>query len=305
MIHHLIFVLATFLCSITFAQDNGINPIAQQVIKQAIEKKLFENYTWNKLLHYDNHFFKGYISDAEKDFFLAEDGHKNSKAELIATINYLYTDHKNKEHLACLYPARLLWLKKNLTLPNITPTKCKKLDEFIEEVKPHSVSMIFPVGYVNSPASAYGHLFLRINKKNQDIRHDLYALSVNFGANIDNAGALEYMFKGIFGGFTGNYSLFHYAKKVKEYSDLESRDIWEYDLNITPDESLFITLHLWELSKVQIPYLFFSKNCAYQSIYLISLVRQLDIYNQFKYYAIPSDIIRMLDKNKINQKCSI
>jgi hypothetical protein len=38
---------------------------------------------------------------------------------------------------------------------------------------------------------------------------------------------------------SGEYSLMPYYRKVKEYGDFESRDLWEYELNLSPEETRF------------------------------------------------------------------
>lgn len=41
-----------------------------------------------------------------------------------------------------------------------------------------------------------------------------------------------------------------YYRKVKEYGDFESRDLWEYELNLTPEETRFLVSHIWEMQHV-------------------------------------------------------
>ena len=48
-----------------------------------------------------------------------------------------------------------------------------------------------------------------------------------------------------------------YYEKIKEYSNLENRDIWEYSLEFTPDEVERMLLHLWELKDIYTDYYFF------------------------------------------------
>ena len=44
-----------------------------------------------------------------------------------------------------------------------------------------------------------------------------------------------------------------YYRKVKEYGDFESRDLWEYELDLNPEESRFMVEHIWEMQKVTFP----------------------------------------------------
>jgi len=41
----------------------------------------------------------------------------------------------------------------------------------------------------------------------------------------------------LIGVYPGMFSIMPYYLKVREYNDLENRDIWEYELNLTPQRS--------------------------------------------------------------------
>ncbi len=46
--------------------------------------------------------------------------------------------------------------------------------------------------------------------------------------------------KDLQGNIRGEYSLMPYYRKVKEYGDLESRDLWEYELALNEQETTFL-----------------------------------------------------------------
>jgi hypothetical protein len=88
-----------------------------------------------------------------------------------------------------------------------------------------------------------------------------------------------------------------YYRKVKEYGDLESRDLWEYELSLSPEETRFLVQHIWEMKHVSFPYYFVSDNCAYRLLGLIDLVRpQLDLKQKFKVAAIPVETIKTIEQ---------
>jgi hypothetical protein len=64
-----------------------------------------------------------------------------------------------------------------------------------------------------------------------------------------------------------------YYLKVREYSDLENRDIWEYELNLTPEEIDRLLMHAWELGPIHFDYYFFDENCAYHLLGLLEAAR--------------------------------
>ena len=110
--------------------------------------------------------------------------------------------------------------------------------------------MVFPSAFVNSPASAFGHTLLRIDGPNQTEKDRLLAYTASYAAVTGGEDVVSYALRGIFGGFAGVYTVFPYYQTVKKYSDLEHRDIWEYELKVTPEETEFIAMHLWELKGV-------------------------------------------------------
>ena len=56
------------------------------------------------------------------------------------------------------------------------------------------------------------------------------------------------------GGFRGVFSLLPFYYKVREYSDFESRDLWEYEFKFSEEESQFFVKHLWELGDTWFDY---------------------------------------------------
>ena len=84
-----------------------------------------------------------------------------------------------------------------------------------------------------------------------------------------------------------------YYEKVKEYNDFESRDLWEYRLKLTPDETMRLTKRVWELRFVHFPYYFLHSNCSYELLNLMEIARPtLSLQNKFPVYAIPTDTLR-------------
>ena len=74
----------------------------------------------------------------------------------------------------------------------------------------------------------YGHTLLRMDAADQDERTRLLAYTINFAAGTEETSGFMYVLKGLFGGYPGVFSMLPYYLKVREYSDLEHRDLWEY-----------------------------------------------------------------------------
>ena len=90
-----------------------------------------------------------------------------------------------------------------------------------------------------------------------------------------------------------------YYLKVREYTDLENRDIWEYELNLSPEEIDRLLMHAWELGPIHFDYYFFDENCAYHLLGLLEAARpDLELTKGFRWWAIPSDTVREVVKQK-------
>ncbi|MDA3908992.1 MAG: DUF4105 domain-containing protein, partial [Sulfurimonas sp.] len=233
------------------------------------------------------------VSEVEdKAFFLAEDGKRDALAELEATIKALYNETRFDDNsTACLFPARKHWLTKELGMQNLPDVKCKQFDFLVKQMDPKSVSLIFPYMQGSSPSSMFGHTFLRIDS-NSKPRMLSYAFNYGSEQNKDD-NKLSYMYKGFFGGYKGTYSLLPYYKKINEYRDLEERDIWEYDLNFTKEETQQMLRHIWEVELNYSWYYFFTQNCSYKMLWIMESAREgLALRKYFNFHVIPSETVR-------------
>ena len=267
-------------------------------IKLAKEKELSKSSYWHTLLHMP----ENESEVANKAFFLAEDGKTDASAELEATINALYNEQRFDDNsTACLFPARKHWLVQELDMKGLPKVQCEEFEYLMEQMSPDSVSLIFPFTQGSSPSSMFGHTFLRIDS-NTKPKMLSYAFNYASESN-DDDNHLQYMYKGFFGGYKGSYSLRPYYAKIKEYRDLEERDIWEYDLNFTKEETHQMIRHIWEVEINYSWYYFFTKNCSYKMLWMMEAARPgLNLRKYFNYHVIPSETIRaVLDEKLVNK----
>lgn len=125
------------------------------------------------------------------------------------------------------------------------------------------------------------------------------SFALNFGANVteDDGGAL-YAIKGLTGGYPGTFASNPYFEKIQEYSRLENRDMWEYRLNLTPDEVNRLLEHVWELKEIEFDYYFFDENCSFRLLELLEVARPtVNLLDDFPVAAIPIDTIRIAQQN--------
>jgi len=187
----------------------------------------------------------------DERFFLAQDGKSNAKNELEATINALVHETRFDDNAtACLFPARKRWLQKELDITELADVECKEYNKVLKRLDPQSATIVFPAAHINSPASMFGHTFLRINSS-YDSKLLSYAVNYAADTNADTTNGVIFAIKGLLGGYQGRYSLLPYYDKLKEYRDTEQRDIWEYDLNLNKEEVQRMVQHIWELNTVQ------------------------------------------------------
>ncbi|MDK9692664.1 MAG: DUF4105 domain-containing protein [Sulfurimonas sp.] len=230
------------------------------------------------------------IDDAR--FFLAQNGKTDAKSELHATIDALLNESTFDDNAtACRFPARKAWLKEQLEGIEFPEVKCDEYDKILDRLDPKSATLVFPSAHINSPASMFGHTFLRINSAYDS---KLLSYAINYAADADPSkeNGVIFAIKGLIGGYFGKYSLLPYYDKLKEYRDAEQRDIWEYDLNLSEEEVLRMVRHIWELNETHSFYYFFTQNCSYNMLWFLEAARpELDLRSYFSFQVIPLETV--------------
>lgn len=276
------------------------NPYWQELVHEAREKKLAQRLEWRNLLHYKPHpFWPGLRSLADDPrFFNAPDGKTNPESELEATLASFFSDleeTQDQQNPQCTFIARYHWLKRELHFdPRRMPEQpCQRFHHWRAALNPGSITLVFPAAYLNNPASMYGHTLLRVDTKGQDKNGRLLAYSISYAAATLEINGLVFAVKGLFGGYPGMFSIIPYYLKVREYSDIDNRDVWEYELNLTDAEIDRMLMHMWELRPIRFDYFFFDENCAYHLLSFLDVARpELGLTDQFRWWAIPSDTVR-------------
>lgn len=288
-------------CDIIIAKTNDKPIIPTNLIAEATHQQLWKNSQWLNLLHYKDSTgtLLSQVDDAR--FFNADDGKTHPQHELIASLKAFYrkplTDPNT--HSQCRFVARLHWLQKQLpkSLVQLPKVQCPAYNDWRKQVPGHKVSLIFPAYHLNSPSSMFGHTLLRIDPADAAANSSWLSMAVNFGANIQASdNSLAFAIKGLAGGYSGTFIVNPYYKKIKEYNRKENRDIWEYPLNLNPQETEQMVQHLWELKGINFDYYFFDENCSYRLLELLEVARPgLNLTQQFGLTAIPVDTVRSID----------
>lgn len=287
--------ITTLMCHFAHA---SVETDIQNYLKIAEQKQLHQDITWQRLMYAD----QSQKSEVAYDgYFYAKDGKNNLKNELQADVKALFINSAENQSIRCKFPARSRWLiqQLNIDIEKLPIVKCSEFDQWINQIKPYKATLIYATDFMGNPSSMFGHTLLRLDPKDQK-QLNLVSYAVNYAATVSGQDNWSYAWKGLTGQYPGEYSLMPYYRKVKEYGDFESRDLWEYELNLTPEETRFLVEHIWEMQHVSFPYYFVSDNCAYRLLGLIDLVRpNLDLKKQFNYAAIPIETLKAVDQQHL------
>ncbi|MBC7370569.1 MAG: DUF4105 domain-containing protein, partial [Bdellovibrionaceae bacterium] len=273
---------------------------------RANASEMWEDPVWIRLVQYRKSLLGKYESPAESaKFFLSPEGRTRPDLEFVATVKDLQDNTKKiksrdgrfEDLVACVFPARKIWLEKKLGTKFPSPN-CERFERFKEILAPQSLTYVFSSYYLNNPASAFGHTFLRINKAPSSKDGERYELSdygVGYAAEKVSENPLVYSFLGVSGLMPGTFDINPYYYKVREYNDFESRDLWEYDLNFNPEEVTMVIAYIWELLDVGFNYHYFSENCSYRILSLFEVARpSLDLTAHLKSQVMPADTVQTL-----------
>ena len=279
-----------------------------ELVRRARTLRLWEDPGWIRLGHWRRTAQGGWKSEVDgSEFFRALLGKTNPRAELEATLRGFFDARPVADELSdaqCRFPARFAFLagKLGADLSRLPPRRCPRFEAFLDRVRPRSVTFVFSSYYLNNPASAFGHTFLRLNKEDRARDGKAYELldyGVDYAATVDTRNAVLYALKGLLGFFRGNFSNYAYYYKVRQYADAESRDLWEYDLALEPGEVAMLAAHLWELGGTHFAYWYLDENCSYHILGALeaaaprlSLLRHVG-----KAVVLPSDTVKAVFEN--------
>ena len=240
-------------------------------------------------------------------FFLAYDQqlHKDNlnlitpEQELMASLQAIFADipENQNAHAQCRFPARYFWLSQKLDLSTAPKPKCERLERWAKFNSLKSVSLLMVSGYFGNPASTFGHLLVKLN--NSEFRNssgNLLDQSINYGAEVpDNEPIPIYIAKGLTGGYVSRFADKKYYTQDLVYSKNELRDIWEYELNLSEEENMFLVFHIWEMLGVKSSYYFLKENCGYRIAELLELISGQTMTPNYQPWYLPVSVFQGLE----------
>ncbi|MDR2884648.1 MAG: DUF4105 domain-containing protein [Deferribacteraceae bacterium] len=291
------FIIIFLLFAVSASADT-----LSDAIELANQKRLSESQYWQVLLHYKSSALGKYRSLIDETrFFLAVDGEIDPQAELEATIRAILAPAGIPDtHAQCTFPARTAWLQGELPmLADMPKAACPNFDNVSSKIAPQKASVVFPSYNMSGPGSMFGHTMIRLEPAEST---SLLGYAATYGAAAEGAGALAYLVKGLTGGFYGHYSVVPYYEKLNEYEAIDLRDVWEYELNLTPDEVWRMYLHIWEMSSFASDYYFLDENCAYNLLFFLEAARPGITLTDGFIFVIPIDTVRAITSNDMVSK---
>ncbi|MCC5858024.1 MAG: DUF4105 domain-containing protein [Ectothiorhodospiraceae bacterium] len=300
--HLLVSVLLFSLAGSALARES--DAYLDLLLQRAEEQGLAQTRAWQDLLHYDDRrWLPGRRSGTRAPaFFLDPDGWRDPEAELRATLTAFFGpvdaggDDPEWQHAQCAFAARYHWLSQQLDMDRrrLPAPECVRFQEWYEAINPGVVTLVFADAYLNNPASMFGHTLLRVDPPGQAEGSRLLSYVINHAAATTETSGVVFAVRGLTGGYPGLFSIMPYYEKVQEYSYLENRDLWEYELGLTQEEVDQLMRHVWELRGIPFPYYFLHQNCSYRLLRLLEVARPgLELSDRFNWWATPTDTVRV------------
>lgn len=245
---------------------------------------------WKKLLHYEDQGHQTYKSQIQSpQFFIDAQGSSNPSAELKANIERMKLD----PNYACLFPARAEFLRNYEGIEGATQT-CPELEGWKSKLRGGNVSFVFVTQYISNPASIFGHSFVLFKKEGLPLY--LSPTVSNAAVIPEDISAWDYAVGGLGGKFPSDFSAEPLYFKIQEYNNIENRDLWIYQLQLSTEQIETFLNHLWELSRHTTEgYRFLTKNCSVNAYNALAAIHpDLELIPSGKLYVTPLETMKNL-----------
>lgn len=255
--------------------------------QQAKHLQLAKAPTWTALLHVNDN--KTNINSPK---FLLSSANFSLENELNLSIEALFGN--DKENL-CRFPARYLWLSRELKQTAQPLDHCKELQEFRNKAPADKISLSFASENLSQPSSMMGHVFLKLegkNNRNEQVEH-----AISFFTDTATINLPKLFFDSLVIGKKGYFSLAPYQEKIRLYSSEEQRSVWEYDLNLQAWQRELIHNHLIELKQSDLTYFFQKYNCATVIDFILSVAAASPASDSL--WLTPKDVVKRANEQHL------
>ncbi|HAZ13060.1 MAG: hypothetical protein A2X86_09725 [Bdellovibrionales bacterium GWA2_49_15] len=271
------------------------------IVMGLFESASAQDSRWLKLMYYESsgdNKFHSLITT--KSYFLSDRGRTDPFSELEKSKNLLRPLRefpmeitKKITDFICAFPARFQYVASLIGV-DYRRYRCDKVEAWVASFEAEGVSIIFASQYLSNPASAMGHTYLRLISAQRVL---FLNKVIGYAAFVPkDVGFFSYVQKGLGGGFVGEFSVDPFYFKFHEYSNMEFRDLWEYELDLNHEEVELLLRHLWELiHHAQFDYLFLSENCAKILLRVLEVVKPAgNLVANLPFFVLPLESLRMV-----------
>lgn len=250
-------------------------------LQLAAQKKLAAHPVWSALLHVS----EGNANIRSKSFLLSAADFSLTH-ELDATLKLLYAGDPQQ---VCRFPARYLWLRAELNLPELALQSCDDFQEFKVRAPAEEITLAFASENLAQPSSMMGHIFLKLS--GNDARGRRLEHAISFFTDAGGINIPKLFFESMVIGKTGYFSLSPYQEKKALYLGEEQRSLWEYALRLSHFQKELIQAHLEELRQTELVYFFQKYNCATVIDFVLSIAGSGTLKNN-GFWLTPKDVVK-------------
>lgn len=239
----------------------------------------------------------GHVDVTTDTFYFSGRKDFDPAAELAATVAALKAPigEDPETHALCRFPARARFVRAMLSESLPAEPGCVRLNKWRRNGAVSSVSVVLASGHLSNPGSFYGHLLLKLNAGEKELSSELLDTAVNYGAVFgENQNPIVYVAKGVAGGYTSLFTHLEYFHHNHNYAETQLRDVWEYELSLSPERTAFLVDHIWEMIGVGNRYYFAVQNCAYRIAEVVNVVVDEPLLPRSKFWSTPVDVFRRL-----------
>lgn len=251
---------------------------------------------WQLLLHS----YQGQAQITDPDFLLSA-GNFSPEAEMAKTLELF---HQNPHLAFCRFPARITFLaeKLNLTLAEDKFERCPDLENFIKHVPFETIELVYASEVTSSATSMLGHIFIKVSGTNS--KGNAVAHSLAYFTEITTLNPATLIVESTMTGMPGFFSVRPFAADLKQYRDIEQRNLWQFKLSADAQNKRLLQLHIWELHQVELTYYFQSFNCATLTLEMLALLKP-EILQERRSIVSPIDVVKAATNHQIVKSTEI
>ena len=244
----------------------------------------------------------GYESEiVNADFFISSQGRTSPEAEFSEFTDTMRSYAKDGSHAAilCSFPARSSLVIGDMpAFKGFSRPDCSKFPRYADPQKVKSISLVFASGYFESPASYFGHTMIKFDTGEKDFNEFFFDSSLNYGAQITDATGTMYIIRGLTGGYTASYQRNNDFINTNSYTNKQMRDVWEYPLQLSPEQKTFMVEYSSELRRARFKYYFFGDNCAHRMARLIDMATNRKMVDTGGPWLLPIQMVQQINHPK-------